>query len=68
MITEKKDRRITIRLSQTDFDYLSAVAYMAGCDVSTYIRMLAQASITAAKVQEKKGAFNLEDIKAILNH
>jgi hypothetical protein len=40
---------------------------MAGMTVSKYVRMLAQASISAAKVQEQKGAFKLEDIKAILN-
>lgn len=67
MIDEKKDCRITIRLSKNDFDYLSAVAYMAGMTVSKYIRMLAQSSIAAAKVQEQKGVFKLEDIKAILD-
>jgi uncharacterized protein (DUF1778 family) len=67
MIDEKKDRRLTIRIAENDYDYLSAVAYMAGMTVSKYVRMLAQASISAAKVQEQKGAFKLEDIKAILN-
>jgi uncharacterized protein (DUF1778 family) len=68
MIDEKKDKRLTIRIAENDFDYLSAVAYMAGMTVSKYVRMLAQASISAAKVQEQKGAFKLEDIKAILNN
>jgi uncharacterized protein (DUF1778 family) len=67
MIDEKKDRRLTIRIAENDYDYLTAVAYMAGMTVSKYVRMLAQASISAAKVQEQKGAFKLEDIKAILN-
>ena len=68
MIDKKKDRRITIRISSSDFDYLAAVAYIAGMNVSKYIRTLAQASISAAKVQEQKGAFKVEDIKAILDH
>ena len=68
MIDKKKDRRITIRISSSDFDYLAAVAYMAGMNVSKYIRTLAQASISAAKVQEQKGAFKVEDIKALLDH
>ena len=67
MIDKKKDRRITIRISSSDFDYLAAVAYIAGMNVSKYIRTLAQASISAAKVQEQKGAFKVEDIKALLN-
>lgn len=67
MLEEKKDRRITIRISESDFDYLNAVAYMAGMNVSKYLRMVAQASISAAKVQEQKGAFKLEDIKALFN-
>ena len=67
MIDEKKDRRITIRISASDFDYLAVVAYMAGMNVSKYLRMVAQASISAAKVQEQKGAFKLEDIKTLLN-
>lgn len=68
MIDEKKDRRFTIRISENDYDYLSAVAYMSGMSVSKYIRTLSQASITAAKVQEQKGAFKLEDIKAVLDN
>lgn len=68
MIDKKKDRRITIRISSSDYDYLAAVAYIAGLNVSKYIRTLAQASISAAKVQEQKGAFKVEDIKALLDH
>ena len=67
MIDEKKDHRITIRISEKDYTYLAAVAYMAGMNVSQYIRMVSQAAISAAKVQEAKGAFNIEDFKAILN-
>lgn len=40
---------------------------MAGMNVSKYIRLIAQASISAAKVQEQKGEFKNEDIEAILN-
>jgi uncharacterized protein (DUF1778 family) len=67
MIKEKKEKRVTLRLSDSDYDYLSAIAYMAGNTVSGYIRMLINASVTAAKVQEKKGVFNLEDVKTIFN-
>lgn len=67
MIDQKKDRRITVRISESDYRYLAAVAYMAGMNVSQYVRLLAQASISAAKVQEQKGAFKIEDIEAIFN-
>lgn len=66
MINQKKDHRITIRISSGDYVYLAAVAYMAGMNISKYLRMLAQVSISAAKVQEQKGAYKLEDIKALL--
>lgn len=67
MIDQKKDRRITVRIAESDYKYLAAVAYMAGMNVSKYVRMIAQASISAAKVQEHKGAFKIEDIEAILD-
>ena len=65
---DNKDKKITFRVSEEDFDYLRAVASIAGMTVSAYIRTLAQATIMAAKTQEQKGAFNVEDIKAVLDH
>lgn len=67
MIAEKKDRSVTIRMNSTDYDYLAAVSYVAGMTVSAYLRTLAQATVNAAKAQEKQGAFKVEDIKAILH-
>ena len=67
MISEKKDKRITIRFSENDYKYLACVACMAGMDISQYLRTLANASITALKVQEQKGAFNFENFEAVLN-
>lgn len=67
MITEKKEKRIAIRISETDYDYLSAVAYMAGMNVSKYVRTLCDASINAAKMQELQGRLKLEDIKKLRN-
>ena len=68
MIDQPKTQRITIRLSDENFLYLKAVAYMAGMSVSEYMRVLAQSSITAAKVQEQKGVWKLEDFKTILDN
>ena len=65
---DNKDKKITFRVSEEDFDYLRVVASIAGMNVSAYMRTLAQATIMAAKSQEQKGAFNVEDIKAVLDH
>ena len=67
MLTEKKEKRIAIRIAETDYDYLSAVAYIAGMTVSKYIRTLCDASINAAKMQELQGRFNIEDFKKLRN-
>ena len=65
---DNKDKKITFRVSEEDFDYLRVVASIAGMTVSAYMRTLAQGTIMAAKTQEQKGAFNVEDIKAVLDH
>ena len=67
MLTEKKEIRIAIRIAETDYDYLSAVAYMAGMNVSKYVRTLCDASINAAKMQELQGRLNIEDFKKLRN-
>lgn len=67
MLQENKDKKISIRLSENDYLYLRALAYMAGMTVSKYLRTLCDASINAMKISEAKGQVNLEDIKALLN-
>ena len=67
MLTEKKEKRIAIRIAEKDYDYLSAVAYMAGMTVSKYVRTLCDASINAAKMQELQGRLNIEDFKKLRN-
>lgn len=67
MLKPVKDRSVTIRFSSTDYEYLKALSYMAGTTVSQYMRMVANTAITAAKLSEQKGAFNLEDFKAVFD-
>lgn len=67
MLQENKDKKISIRLSENDYFYLHALAFMTGMTVSGYVRTLCDASINAVKVSEKQGKVNLEDLKAILN-
>lgn len=64
-LEENKDRKVSIRFSNSDFDYLSAVAYMAGMTVSKYLRTLCDATINAAKISERQGKLNIEDFKAV---
>ena len=67
MLQDNKDKKISVRISEKDYEYLAVVAYMAGMTVSKYIRTLCDASINAIKVSEAKGQVNIEDFKAILN-
>lgn len=67
MLTENKDKKISIRLSESDYMYLQVLAYMAGMTVSKYIRTLCDASINAMKISERQGKVNIEDIKALLD-
>lgn len=67
MLAENKDKKISIRLSESDYTYLQVLAYIAGMNVSKYIRTLCDASINAIKISEKQGKVNIEDIKALLN-
>lgn len=67
MLAENKDKKISVRVSESDYRYLAAVAYMAGMTVSKYIRTLCDASINAVKLSEKQGKVNIEDIQTLLD-
>ena len=67
MLKDNKDKRISLRISEKDFEYLAIVAYMARMTVSKYIRTLCDASINALKISEAKGELKVEDFKALLN-
>lgn len=62
-----KDRKISFRINQADYDYLEALAFMAGVSVSRYIRMLIDGSVNACRIAEKEGKINLENVKAVRN-
>ena len=68
MIEKKKDKVLSVRISESDYEYLSAVAFMAGMTVSRYIRSLCDASVNAAKIAVQGGKIKLEDIKAVRNN
>lgn len=61
----KKTKSVTVRFSESDYNYLKAVAKMAGQNVSGYIRMLSNMSITAIKTKLKTGEVKHEDFQAL---
>lgn len=65
MLSEKKEKKISIRFSEDDYLYLQVLSYLAGMNVSKYVRILCVAAINAIKISENKGKINLEDIKAL---
>lgn len=65
-LSENKDKRITVRLSESDHNYMKVASYMAGITISKYFRQLIDATVNAMKVQEKKGTFNLEEMLALI--
>lgn len=63
----KKTKSVTVRLTESDYKYLKVMAKLAGQNVSGYIRMLANMSITAIKTKIKTGEVMYEDFQAILD-
>lgn len=62
----KKTKSVTVRFTENDYKYLKAVAKLAGQDVSGYIRMMSNMSITAIKTKIKTGEVKNEDFQALL--
>ena len=67
MLDENKDKRITVRFSESDYKYLALIAYMTGMTVSQYIRTICAGVINAAKLSEKEGKITDEDFKALFD-
>ena len=63
----EKEKSITFRVSEEDFNNLKFVSNMVGMSVSQYIRSLAYSSISAVKVLKSQGMVTNEDIKAVFN-
>lgn len=63
----EKEKSITFRVSEEDFNNLKFVSNMVGMSVSQYIRSLAYSSISAVKVLKSQGKVTNEDIKAVFN-
>lgn len=67
MVKEKKNKTITIRISENDLRYFKVGCYMTGQTPSKFLRMMMDSVINGVKVAEQKGEVNLEDIEKLLN-
>lgn len=67
MIAEKKDKVVSLRMSKDDYKLFQIAAYTIGLTPSKFVRMLADSSINAVRVQIQKGQVNIEDFKTLLN-
>ena len=65
-LTENKDQRVTVRLSESDYNYMKVASYMAGITVSKYFRLLIDATVNAMKIEEKKGTYSITEMLALI--
>ena len=67
MINKKKNKRFEFLINEDDFKYFQIASFTMGLTPSKLLRMLADSSINAVKIQVEKGVINLEDFKTIFN-
>ena len=53
MKTENKTKTIQVRLTETDYEWLTRAAYAMGTKTSALVRQLVQMSINAVKASDK---------------
>lgn len=63
--TEKKDKRLEIRVSDEDLKLLKVASYTIGQTPSKLIRMFIDSTINTLKMKIRKGELNLEDYQAL---
>ncbi len=54
MIKDKKEKSMTFRLSEEDYEWLQKAAYAMGSTPSKFVRQMIQMSINASKAAEQK--------------
>lgn len=52
MLREPKTKKLTFRLTEQEYEYLTTSAYVMGATPSQFARMLIQMAINAAKMGE----------------
>lgn len=66
-ISENKDKRIQIRVTEEEYKLLKICAFAIGQTPSSMLRMFIQTTINAMKLKIDKGEFKLEDYQAVLD-
>lgn len=67
-VQTKKEKIVSVRMSEDDFELLQYASYNLGLTPSKYIRMLADTTINPIKIKIKQGAISYEDIKTVCNN
>lgn len=67
MNKQKKEKIVSIRFTEADYKLFRFVAYTMGLTPSKVLRMLADSSINAIKLQLKRGDLKNEDIETLFN-
>ncbi len=65
--TEKKDKRLEIRLSDEELKLLKIAAITIGQTPSEMVRMFISTTIVGLKLKVQQGEIRLEDFEALLN-
>lgn len=62
MYTKNKDFRVTVRLNETQYNYLKANSDILGVSPSEFLRMVINSSLAVRRVEENEnGKTNLND-------
>lgn len=66
-MTDNKDKRLEIRISEEDLKLLKICAYTIGQTPSKMIRMFVDTTINAMKIKIKQGEIKLEDFEGLFD-
>lgn len=66
-VTDNKDKRLVIRIADTDLRYLKVAAASVGQTPSKLVRMFIDTTVNAVKLKIRQGELKLEDYEAVFN-
>lgn len=68
MVKEKKEKLMTIRISNDDYVLFQYATKMLGSTPSKSVRQFVDTCINAVKIEQQRGNLTNEDIKTFLNN
>lgn len=66
-LTDKKTKRLEVRLTEEEHNLLKICAYNIGQTPSSMVRMFIDSTLNQLKLQVKRGDIHLEDFQTILD-